>query len=183
MRCWIIKCQVNASGASPPFQETNGPIPLSSTAYMVRSTTVRPGLPEASHLSRIRLLFRVARTARKRGVGFVLRAQREPLQPLEVLGVELAWVSWGSSSYSAIPACDSPASVPCIHVSSTTLNSKLLNLVGNWSPGKGLDKAELMSALGVGTDKCNQSSAVITKTGILSNKGDACSIKLDLSDE
>ena len=40
-----------------------------------------------------------------------------------------------------------------------------------------------MSALGVGTDKCNQSSAVITKTGILSNKGDACSIKLDLSDE
>jgi len=68
-------------------------------------------------------------------------------------------------------------------VSSTTLNSKLLNLVGNWSPGKGLDKAELMSALGVGTDKCNRSSAVITKTGILSNKGDACSIKLDLSDE
>src|SRR5438132_3985108 len=48
-------------------------------------------LPEASHLARIRLLFRVARTARKRGVGFVLRAQREPRQPLEVLGVELAW--------------------------------------------------------------------------------------------
>ena len=60
-------------------------------------------LPEASHPARIRLLFRVARTARKRGVGFVRRAQREPLQPLEVLGVELAWVSWGSSSYSAIP--------------------------------------------------------------------------------
>ena len=60
-------------------------------------------LPEASHLARIRLLFRVARTARKRGGGFVLRAQREPLQPLEVLGVELAWVSWGSSSYGAIP--------------------------------------------------------------------------------
>ena len=51
-------------------------------------------LPEASHPARIRLLFRVARTARKRGVGFVLRAQREPLQPLEVLGVELAWISW-----------------------------------------------------------------------------------------
>ena len=52
-------------------------------------------LPEASHPARIRLLFRVARTARKRGVGFVLRAQREPLPPLEAFGVELAWVSWG----------------------------------------------------------------------------------------
>ena len=52
-------------------------------------------LPEASHQVRNRLLFRVARTARKRGVGFVLRAQREPLPPLEAFGVELAWVSWG----------------------------------------------------------------------------------------
>src|SRR5205807_10644815 len=59
-------------------------------------------LPEASHPARIRLLFRVARTARKRGVGFVLRAQREPLQPLEAFGVEWAWVSWGRSSYGAI---------------------------------------------------------------------------------
>src|SRR6266704_2594255 len=52
-------------------------------------------LPEASHQVRNRLLFRVARTARKRGVGFVLRAQREPLPPLEAFGVELAWVSCG----------------------------------------------------------------------------------------
>jgi hypothetical protein len=59
-------------------------------------------LPEASHQARVRLLFRVARTARKRGIGFVLRAQREPLQPLEAFGVEWAWVSWGSSSYGAI---------------------------------------------------------------------------------
>src|SRR5438445_11071097 len=63
-------------------------------------------LPEASHPARVRLLFRVARTARKRGVGFVLRAQREPLQPLEVFGVEWAWVSWESSSYGA-SACSS----------------------------------------------------------------------------
>src|SRR5437879_7831951 len=47
-------------------------------------------LPEASHLARIRLLFRVARTARKHGVGFVLRAQREPPQPLAAFAVKLA---------------------------------------------------------------------------------------------
>ena len=47
-------------------------------------------LPEASHLACIRLIFRVARTARERGVGFVLRAEREPLQPLAAFAVELA---------------------------------------------------------------------------------------------
>jgi hypothetical protein len=92
--------------------------------------------------------------------------------------------SWAPSALSpgasvdCTSVCDNESGI-CIHVSSTELSIRLLNLVNSWKPGTAIDKAAATAALGV-TDQCDRSSSVIDAKGRISNTGTKpCAVPMD----
>ena len=81
------------------------------------------------------------------------------------------------ASCSAVCSGDDGASDVCLSLSSTAVNVALLNLIESWQPNNELAKSTALQALNV-TDSCSRSATLISRSGIVENKGDRCEVEV-----